>query len=253
MARRSYSGAAPATTLVGEISNAATAFSVTDATGYPLADFFIKVDRGKVSEETMLVGSRSGNTFSSVQRGQDGTVASAHDTAASVVHGGTATDLDEANAHVTGAGTSHTGLVSKAGGDTITASAPGVIPLVVKGAAGQTANLVEFRNDVDAILSRISQGGIVVEQGLIRVTNAVAGAVALAVKGAVAQTANIFEVQNSAGVVLIAVQPDGVLNFVTAQTTTAAVAGAAALPANPVGFLSVIIAGVVRKLPYYAS
>jgi hypothetical protein len=35
-------------------------------------------------------------------------------------------------------------------------------------------------------------------------------------------------------------------------TSTTAVAGTATLPANPVGFLTVTISGVARKIPFYA-
>ena len=35
-------------------------------------------------------------------------------------------------------------------------------------------------------------------------------------------------------------------------TATTATAGAATLPAAPVGFIEVNIAGTIRKLPYYA-
>lgn len=49
--------------------------------------------------------------------------------------------------------------VSKQGGDTITASAAGVIPLVVKGAASQSADLAEFQNSAGTVLANVKANG----------------------------------------------------------------------------------------------
>lgn len=49
--------------------------------------------------------------------------------------------------------------VSTSGGSTITASGAGVRGLVVKGAAAQTANLIEVVSDSGAVLARIASDG----------------------------------------------------------------------------------------------
>lgn len=56
-----------------------------------------------------------------------------------------------------------------------------------------------------------------------------------------------------AGTERLAVDSTGQLHLPTPTTTTSATGGSAtALPAQPVGYLSVTIAGTVRKIPYYA-
>lgn len=52
-----------------------------------------------------------------------------------------------------------TDRISKAGGDTITASGASVIPLSLKGASSQSANLFEVKNSSDSILSFLSASG----------------------------------------------------------------------------------------------
>lgn len=150
-----------------------------------------------------------------------------------------------------------TGKVSKTGGDTITASAAAVTPLAVKGAASQTANLLEVKDSAGTVLSIITaEGNVHVRSsGLGANLGVAAGGAAqkaLVIRGAASQTANLLEVQDSAGSALLAVGASGTLNLVAASTSTAATAGAATLPANPVGFLQLIIAGTTRKIPFYA-
>lgn len=102
MALREYAGAAKRTTITGSMATDTTTFSVLDATGYPTgitAPFVVAVDLGVSGEEKMLV-TRSGNTFTVVQRGFDDTAAAAHNAGASVDHVLSATDIREINAHV---------------------------------------------------------------------------------------------------------------------------------------------------------
>jgi hypothetical protein len=63
------------TTLVAGIDNAATTFTVVDASSFPVAPFMVTV-----GDEIMEVGAidTGTNTFSSVSRGQEGTTAAAH-------------------------------------------------------------------------------------------------------------------------------------------------------------------------------
>ena len=53
------------------------------------------------------------------------------------------------------------GKVSKAGGDIIQSSLSTVIPLVLKGAASQTANLQEWQNSAGTMLARIDANGLI--------------------------------------------------------------------------------------------
>lgn len=110
--RRSYSGVAPATRITTDLASGGTSFVVEDGTGYPTGSagpFFVLLDRGLPSEEKLLIGSRSGTTFTVAAsgRGQDGTIAAAHSAQATVEHTVTAVDLDEANAHTTDVGDPH--------------------------------------------------------------------------------------------------------------------------------------------------
>jgi hypothetical protein len=59
--------------LAQAIDATATSFSVVDGSSFPTDNFLISAD-----DEIMLVGARSGNTFSSVTRGHEGTTAAAH-------------------------------------------------------------------------------------------------------------------------------------------------------------------------------
>jgi hypothetical protein len=56
------------------------------------------IDPGLVTEEKVLVGSRSGSSLSSLTRGVDGTTASSHSAGATCYPVFTATDADQANA-----------------------------------------------------------------------------------------------------------------------------------------------------------
>jgi len=60
-------------TLAQAITATATSFGVIDGSSFPDGNFLISAD-----DEIMLVGTRSGNTFSSVTRGHEGTTAAAH-------------------------------------------------------------------------------------------------------------------------------------------------------------------------------
>jgi hypothetical protein len=81
MERREVAGAVIAQTLAANISNVSTSFSVADGSSFPtgsLNKFVISIGRGTVTEEKMLIASRSSNTFTIETRGYDGTTAAAH-------------------------------------------------------------------------------------------------------------------------------------------------------------------------------
>lgn len=109
--RRQYAGAAYASVLTAELAASAGALSIScdDLTNWPdgsVGPFYVVVDRGLATEEKILCVSRSSNTLTVYDdgvtngRGADGTSISAHSVNATIEHVFTATDADEANAHV---------------------------------------------------------------------------------------------------------------------------------------------------------
>lgn len=97
---RYYSSNAVETTLTGGISDSATTISVASATGYPGSfPFTVHVDLGNSSEEIMTVTNVSGLNFD-VTRGVDGSSAVSHGLGATVIHGVSARDFTEPQAHM---------------------------------------------------------------------------------------------------------------------------------------------------------
>ena len=99
--RRSYAGAAPACTLTNSITAGDTTALLTgtvtawnDTANGP---FFMVIDPGLVTEEKVLVGSRTGSSLSSITRGSDGTTAASHAAGATCYPVFTATDANDAN------------------------------------------------------------------------------------------------------------------------------------------------------------
>lgn len=81
MERREFLGAVEETSLASNISNSDTTISLVDGSSYPTGSsnpFVIVVNRGRNIEEKILCSSRVLNTLTVVQRGYDGTQASAH-------------------------------------------------------------------------------------------------------------------------------------------------------------------------------
>lgn len=97
---RNYAGGAALTTLSAGIAAGTVIFTVTDGSTFPASAFFCVIDEGLSTEEKIYVATRSGNDFSGVSRGEDGTVGQAHSGAPSgtVRHVGVAQDFREANA-----------------------------------------------------------------------------------------------------------------------------------------------------------
>lgn len=109
--RRQYAGGAKPTTLASSLGNSPANLTIsgTDFSNYPtgsVGPFYIVIDRGTVNEEKILCVSRTTNTITVYDdgvtngRGADGTSIVAHSQGADVEHVFTATDADEANAHV---------------------------------------------------------------------------------------------------------------------------------------------------------
>jgi hypothetical protein len=110
MARREYQSGQP-TTLLNPLGIGGNTFtiSLSDPTllsGWPDGaegyNFWVTVDAGKPQEERILCASRSGSvvTVSASGRGADGTTESNHAAGAEIWPSWSATDADEANAHI---------------------------------------------------------------------------------------------------------------------------------------------------------
>ncbi len=99
--RRMFVGNVPTNaTLNGSINNSVTSFVLSSGTGFPdgsVGPFVVTIDQGNASEEKILCTSRSGNAVTVTTRGYDGTTATSHANAASVLHTISAVDMDEAN------------------------------------------------------------------------------------------------------------------------------------------------------------
>ena len=112
MARREYKGAAQAAVLTVALGGSTGDLTITcdDLTNWPTGTggkpFYIVIDRGLASEEKILCSSRSANVLTvfddgiTTGRGADDTAVVSHSNNAVVEHVFTATDADEANAHV---------------------------------------------------------------------------------------------------------------------------------------------------------
>lgn len=110
--RREYQGAAAPSTLTFALGGTSTDLTIqcADLTNWPTGvasrPFYIVIDRDTASEEKILCASRSGNTITVYSkglingRGADDTSITSHSVDAVIEHVFTATDADEANAHV---------------------------------------------------------------------------------------------------------------------------------------------------------
>ncbi len=88
MAVYNFTNLAPPTELNGGITSGASSLVVDDATGYPAVPFKIRINA-----EVITVAAKSGTTFSSLGRGDDGTTGAAHSDTDQVEHVVTAEDI----------------------------------------------------------------------------------------------------------------------------------------------------------------
>jgi hypothetical protein len=110
--RREYRGGAARAQLVSVLGNSTANLTIScnDLTNWPTGisgrPFYVVIDRNTASEEKILCTSRTSNTITvfddglSNGRGADGTSITTHAIGAYIEHVFTATDADEANAHV---------------------------------------------------------------------------------------------------------------------------------------------------------
>ncbi len=112
MARREYKGGAQTAYLTTALGGSTGDLTIAcdDLSNWPTGTgskpFYIVIDRGLASEEKILCQSRSGDALTVFDdgitngRGADDTTITSHSNNAAVEHVFTATDADEANAHV---------------------------------------------------------------------------------------------------------------------------------------------------------
>lgn len=158
MTRREYKGAAQAAVLTAILggSTADQQLLCTDLSNWPTGvggrPFFIVVDRGTASEEKILCSSRSGNVLTVFDNGitngraADGTAITAHAINAVVEHVFTATDADEANAHINGTTSVHgiadtALLATKVYADASAAAAQAAAASALSGHEADTTNI----------------------------------------------------------------------------------------------------------------
>ncbi len=157
MARKYFSNTAVATTLAASISDADTSLTVNSSTGYPAVPFVIAINAGTSSEEVILVGAKSGTTFSTLTRGHDGSTARAHTSGASVKHVAAAEDFTGlwTHTHATSDGHANIPIANVSGTVPTTKGGTGLTSL---GSAGQVlkmnsgANALEYGN-VEAVFN----------------------------------------------------------------------------------------------------
>ena len=116
--RRQYAGGAKPAQLTANLGNSTADLTITcdDLSNWPdgsIGPFYVVIDRGLAAEEKILCVSRTSNTITVYNtglvngRGADGTSVVAHSTGATIEHVFTATDADEANAHVNNTTSAH--------------------------------------------------------------------------------------------------------------------------------------------------
>ena len=110
--RRSYKGAAQAAQLTTSLGGSTANLTIycDDLTNWPTGagsqPFYVVIDRGKASEEKILCASRASNIITVYDdgitngRAADDTSITSHTASAIIEHVFTATDANEANAHV---------------------------------------------------------------------------------------------------------------------------------------------------------
>jgi hypothetical protein len=131
------------------------------------------------------------------------------------------------------------------GGHTITSEAASVIPLLLKGASGQTANLLSIQSNSTELLFVSAAGNLNVwgqvrvgtssTLGQFTVLNTTAANVGAVIRGAASQSANLQEWQDSAGTLITRIAAQGQLGTtarITVGQTTISTAGQLSVVGN---------------------
>jgi hypothetical protein len=104
---RKYSNTSVETTLVNSVNSSVTSIEINDTGGLPATfPYSLILDFETANVEVVTVTNLAGGTLT-VTRGQDGTAAQSHNTGAVVVHGPTARDFSEPQAHIDAASEVH--------------------------------------------------------------------------------------------------------------------------------------------------
>jgi len=112
------------------------------------------------------------------------------------------------------------------GGHSVTAESTAIIPLIIKGASGQTENLQAWQTSASANLARVSANGSIATAGNLavgavsitnlnqfQVTATAATQLGAVIRGAASQTADLQQWQNSGGTVLAKINSSGALGL----------------------------------------
>ena len=83
------------------------------------------------------------------------------------------------------------------GGHVITNAATAVIPLVVKGASGQSANLQEWQTNAGATAVLVNSAGLITGTRQLALNSGAAGETSLVIRGAASQTGDTIAVRDS--------------------------------------------------------
>lgn len=152
MTARHYSNTTVETTLALGVGPSDTQISVTETSGMPASfPFSLVLDYQGSNVEVVTVTGLSGSFFT-VDRGQDGTAAQAHDPGTTVVHGVTARDLREPQTHISASGEVH-GLIG-ADGDVVGTAATQTLTNKTIAYAGNTLTGVVGESDTQTLTNK---------------------------------------------------------------------------------------------------
>jgi hypothetical protein len=189
--RRHFVDNAPATTLSGSVNSSATVMLMVSLTGFPGATpYYATLDRGTASAEVVLVTSVVGATVT-VTRNANGGGAFAHTSGATFEHTLVATDLDEANLHVTATSNVHgvsgalvdTSTAQILTNKTVAAIADATNPGVAIATSTATADAFHV-NDTGVTVMSVDKHGALVAPSVTTPTATVSGTATMGVASA---------------------------------------------------------------------
>jgi len=229
-----YSSTAVQTQLSGGISNSSTTVQVASTVGWPSSyPFVVSIDYGAAAEELVVVTNNSLGVLT-VTRGFDSTSAQSHSIGAVVRHVYCANDATAFRTHeaavaaihgVAGTivGTTDTQTLSNktltspivntptetsptvSGAATFTSTGTGIVPVMIKGFSGQTADVLSIQNSGSTPLFRVLANGNAL------INNQLTSAVALTLNSPTATSADLQDWQVN-GVTVSFVGSTGILH-----------------------------------------